>query len=61
MTLMEEKHMYQDQSLSTKVAVSSSSKVVGSSILEGETIEAKDMIDHGRGATRSTFLAKREC
>jgi hypothetical protein len=61
MTLMEEEHRDLDQSSAAKVAGSSSSEGVGSSSLEGTATEAKDMIDHGGGATRSTFLAKREC
>jgi len=39
----------------------SSSEGVEASSSKGETIEEDDMIDHGGGATKSTFLTKREC
>jgi hypothetical protein len=61
MTLMEEENRYPGQSSTTEVAGSSISEGAGSSSSEGATTEAEDMIDHGGGATRSTFLAKREC
>ena len=53
MTLMEEEHRYHDHSEAAKVARSSS--------LKGTTTIAEDVADHGGGASKSTFLAKREC